>query len=261
MPFINRCGGGGKPKLQDKTVSPSTRTKTVFPDDGYDGLSKVTVYGYDLTSKSVQPGTTDQTITPGAGYDGLSSVIVYGDTNLVEDNIVIGKSIFGVTGNVMPYCDQVIDATVSGSNEYANAINVPFSLDDTYFPRVVFLTQYTNAMEISPTSDYMIRSLIIEKAPFTYLTSGAVSADYRAEILAQNIKTSSSGDYKRSSHDYVSSGSTNLPPLVFGTDPSTGIRKVQIRPNAFLKSSAGFKYVFDKYYFVGFLDITQESGT
>lgn len=261
MPFINRCGGGGKPKLQDKTVSPSTRTKTVFPDDGYDGLSKVTVYGYDLTSKSVQPGTTDQTITPGAGYDGLSSVTVYGDTNLVEDNIVIGKSIFGVTGNVMPYCDQVIDATVSDSNVYANAINVPFSVDDTYFPRVVFLTQYTNAMEMSTTSDYMIRSLIIEKAPFTYLTSGEVSADYRAEILAQNVKASSSGDYKRSSLDYVSSGSTNLPPLVFGTDPSTGIRKVQIRPNAFLKSSAGFKYVFDKYYFVGFLDIVQESGT
>ena len=123
------------------------------------------------------------------------------------------------------------------------------------------MTQYTNAMEASPTSDYMIRSLIIEKAPFTYLTSGATSAVYRAEILAQNIKTSSSGDYKRSSLDYISSGATNLPPLVFGTDPSTGIRKVQIRPNAFLKSSAGFKYVFDKYYFVGFLDIAQESGT
>lgn len=261
MPFINRCGGGGKPNLQTKTVYSSTYTKSVIPDSGYDGLSKVTVYGYDLTSKSVQPGTTDQTITPGAGYDGLSSVTVYGDTNLVEDNIVIGKSIFGVTGNVMPYCDQVIDATVSDSNEYANAINVPFSVDDTYFPRVVFLMQYTNAMEISPTSDYMIRSLIIEKAPFTYLTSGAASADYRAEILSQNIKTNSSGDYKRSSHDYVSSGSTNLPPLVFGTDPSTGIRKVQIRPNAFLKSSAGFKYVFDKYYFVGFLGIAQESGT
>lgn len=261
MPFINRCGGGGKPNLQTKTVYPSTYTKSVIPDSGYDGLSKVTVYGYDLTSKSVQPGTTDQTITPGAGYDGLSSVTVYGDTNLVEDNIVIGKSIFGVTGNVMPYCDQVIDATVSDSDEYANAINVPFSVGDTYFPRVVFLIQYTNAMEISPTSDYMIRSLIIEKAPFTYLTSGAASADYRAEILAQNIKNSGSGDYKRSSHDYVSSGSTNLPPLVFGTDPSTGIRKVQIRPNAFLKSSAGFKYVFDKYYFVGFLNIAQESGT
>lgn len=261
MPFINRCGGGGKPNLQTKTVYPSTYTKSVIPDSGYDGLSKVTVYGYDLTSKSVQPGTSDQTITPGAGYDGLSSVTVYGDTNLVEDNIVIGKSIFGVTGNVMPYCDQVIDATISDSSEYANVINVPFSVDDTYFPRVVFLTQYTNSMEVSQTSNYMIRSLIIEKAPFTYLTSGAVSAVYRAEILAQNIKTSGSGDYKSSSYDYISSGATNLPPLVFGTDPSTGIRKVQIRPNAFLKSSAGFKYVFNKYYFVGFLDIAQESGT
>lgn len=64
MTIMNMTGGGA-PELQSKTVVPSSITRSITADEGYDGLSKVEIVG---------------------------------DSNLVPGNIMSGVNIFGVVG-------------------------------------------------------------------------------------------------------------------------------------------------------------------
>lgn len=126
-----------EPKLQSKTVTPTTSLQTVNPDSGYDGLSKVTVNAMPVATQAtpsvsvssaglitatatqsagyVSAGTKSgtkqlttqaaQTITPGTSDKTIASgryltgtQTIKGDANLVAGNIKSGVSIFGVEG-------------------------------------------------------------------------------------------------------------------------------------------------------------------
>lgn len=142
-------GGGGSPKLQTKTVSPSTSSQNITPDSNYDGLSKVTInamptgslneisinsnglitssvgtsgYLSGGTNKTLQLSTQgSKTITPGRysqtainnGTYATGTVTVDGDTNLRSSNIADGITIFGYTGSYTGLGAQYYTTTVS----------------------------------------------------------------------------------------------------------------------------------------------------
>ena len=127
------------PTLQSKTATPSTSQQTITPDNGYDGLSSVTVEAMptaalstptisvdsagkitakveQIASGYVQAGSKSATkqlttkgaatITPGTSDQTIASgtyltgtQIIKGDANLVAGNIKSGVSIFGVAGS------------------------------------------------------------------------------------------------------------------------------------------------------------------
>ena len=99
-------GGASGAVLQSKTVSPSESAQTIKADNGYDGLSQVTVnavsrtyVGSGVTKKSTAtytPSTSNQTIAASQYLSGAQTI--KGDANLVAGNIKSGVSIFGVTG-------------------------------------------------------------------------------------------------------------------------------------------------------------------
>lgn len=99
-------GGASGASLQSKTVSPSESAQTIKADNGYDGLSQVTVnavsrtyVGSGVTKKSAAtytPGTSDQSIASGQYLNGTQTI--KGDSNLTAGNIKNGVRIFNVTG-------------------------------------------------------------------------------------------------------------------------------------------------------------------
>lgn len=136
MGIYNLGGGGGAPELQLKQATPliTNAQQIILPDEGYDGLSKVTVNpmptgtlktptvnsigyvsagvqtaGYFNTSatsglqlstqaaKTITPTTYSQTAVASGKYT-TGAVTVAGDSDLVASNIKSGVNIFGVTG-------------------------------------------------------------------------------------------------------------------------------------------------------------------
>ena len=147
--------------LDNKTVDSSTVTQVITSDK--DGLQSVTINPYVLESKTVNPSWVDQTITPSANKDGLSSVKVNKvtsdiDPNIAPNNIKLGVSILGVTGQYDP---------ISGIT--TQAVNVDSS---------------TNAQKITATTaDYLAE---VNIAPYV-LDSKTVDASTNDQVVTSDV--------------------------------------------------------------------------
>lgn len=157
MGIYNLGGGGGAPELQTKEATPliTNAQQIILPDEGYDGLSKVTVNpmptgalktptvnsigyvsagvqtaGYLNTSatsglqlstqaaKTITPTTYSQTAVASGKYT-TGAVTVAGDSDLIASNIKSGVNIFGVSGTYLASPRLfTLTTTTSSTSEY-----------------------------------------------------------------------------------------------------------------------------------------------
>lgn len=103
---VGACPACPVPDVRPLSVTPSRNVQTFSPS-GFDGYAPVEVDGYTpvLQAKTAAPATTAQVVTADEGYDGLSSVTVDAVTAAIDANIQPGNikkdvSILGVVGTL-----------------------------------------------------------------------------------------------------------------------------------------------------------------
>lgn len=236
-------GGASGASLQSKTVSPSESAQTIKADNGYDGLSQVTVnavsktyVGSGVTKKSAatyMPGTSNQSIASGQYLSGAQTI--KGDSNLTAGNIKSGVSIFGISGT---YTGS--SSGGSGSVSLQSKTVSPSESTQTVKPDSEYggLSQVT----VNAISTTYVGSGVTKKAAATYTPttsnqtiaasqylSGAQTIKGDANLVAGNIKSGVSifgvtGNYAGSSSG-SSSGSNNVEAYhVTSTSPSVSFK-------------------------------------
>lgn len=173
-------GGASGASLQSKTVSPGESVQTVKADNGYDGLSQVTVnavsktyVGSGVTKKSAAtytPGTSNQSIASGQYLNGTQTI--KGDSNLIAANIKSGVKIFNVTGSY------------AGSSSGGGTPSL----------QTKTVTPSESAQTVSPDSGYDgLSSVTVNAVSKTYVGSGVTkkaAATYTPKTSDQSIAAS-----------------------------------------------------------------------
>lgn len=149
MPFINRCGDA--PKLQTKTVTPTTSQQIITPDTGYEGLEKVVVNAPALQDKTV---TVDGTVTPDEGYIGIEQLMI------------------GTTPNVYESVSSTWDYyRTDGSIDYnKRKFSLPgITSKQSTFPDIVFIPMpFGPIVKNKPEYKSYIASVLIVRQLYTY---------------------------------------------------------------------------------------------
>ena len=74
----------------------------------------------EIGAKTYTPGKSNQVIAANQFLAGAQTIA--GDADLIPDNILYGKNIFGVNGNVRKYVSKAIGATNTGSGVYNSEV-------------------------------------------------------------------------------------------------------------------------------------------
>ena len=136
------------PKLHEKQITPSAEAKTYYPNQGYDGISKISVSGdANLTAENIKKdvsifGVTGTLDTPSGGIDTSDATATAEDIAKDKTAYVNGEKITGtaydhlVNGDVSPVNMTVLGkksiglrATTSGACHLAKGTSVSLSMD------------------------------------------------------------------------------------------------------------------------------------
>ena len=122
--------------LQEKEVTPSSiDVSTVFPDEGYNGMSRVIVNPVPTDTITITPTQETQTISR-EGQLPLSEVIVNGvtsniDSNIKPENIKQNMSILGVVGTYVGDIQTYFGPLTAGSSSSPGVVKSLIKIPDT----------------------------------------------------------------------------------------------------------------------------------
>ena len=185
--------------FKSKEISPSETATDVFPDAGYNGLSKVTVKGISqtyvgskvprVTAKTITPGTTDKTAIDSGSYAN-GTIIVLGDADLKSENIKTGVNIFGIDGSYSGEGFILQEKSVNPTEQTQNVI-----ADSTYngLSKVVvnpISTTYVGS-GVTRVNANVITPGTSEKtaAAANVYTNGIIKVAGDTDLVAKNIKS------------------------------------------------------------------------
>lgn len=152
------------PSLQSKTATPSTSQQTITADNGYDGLSQVTVGAIQTETKTATPTTSQQTINATSGKF-MTSVTVGAvtssiDANITAGNIKSGTTILGVTGSYTGASATVATTTATVGSSNASSLAFTVSGNPKMFAVQLSLASSGSYLTNSSTSTYLVSSVI-----------------------------------------------------------------------------------------------------
>ena len=185
--------------FQSKEISPSETATDVFPDAGYNGLSKVTVKGISQTyvgskvprvaAKTITPGTADKTAIDSGSYAN-GTITVLGDADLKSENIKTGVNIFGIDGSYSGEGFTLQEKSVNPTEQTQNVI-----ADSTYngLSKVVvnpISTTYVGS-GVTRVNANVITPGTSEKtaAAANVYTNGIIKVAGDTDLVAKNIKS------------------------------------------------------------------------
>lgn len=185
-----------QPDLEAKTVTyVSNDTYSITPTSGKDGISSVSVtvnVPSDIHNqeKSATPTTSSQEITADNGYSGLSKVTVGAVTSSIDANIASGNIkkdvvILGVTGSYDPQPD--LQAKTVNSSTSQQVVTPDQGKDG--LSSVTVEPYVLQAKSATPTTSQQVIEPDNDKDGLSAVTVAAVTSSIDANIQAGNIKS------------------------------------------------------------------------
>ena len=185
--------------FQSKEISPSETATDIFPDAGYNGLSKVTVKGISqtyvgskvprVTAKTITPGTADKTAIDSGSYAN-GTITVLGDADLKSENIKTGVNIFGIDGSYSGEGFTLQEKSVNPTEQTQNV-----TADSTYngLSKVIvnpISTTYVGS-GVTRVNANVITPGTSEKtaAAANVYTNGIIKVAGDTDLVAKNIKS------------------------------------------------------------------------
>ena len=137
---INIFGINGSSSVVDTSDALATAAQLLSGITAYVNGTKIIGIIPSKTAQTYTPGTSNQTIATGQYLSGDQTIL--GDSNLVPDNILYGKNVFGVAGSapILRFASGVTDGTCSYVNGNTTAWVLDLSTILSFIPDIVTVT-------------------------------------------------------------------------------------------------------------------------